>query len=57
MDFDFTDDQVSLRDAVARRIDFTSPEGKAYRLREQTARLTRGDIDDPSVDQRRHHRW
>ena len=31
--------QSNLRDAVRRTIDFTSPEGKAYRLREQTAVL------------------
>jgi malate synthase len=31
--------QVNLRDAVARRIDFTSPDGKAYRLAEKTATL------------------
>jgi malate synthase len=31
--------QLNLSDAVARRIDFTSPEGKAYRLVEQPAVL------------------
>jgi len=31
--------QVNLRDAVNRRIDFTSPEGKDYRLDDQTAVL------------------
>jgi len=31
--------QVSLVDAVRRQIDFTSPEGKEYRLKEQTAVL------------------
>jgi malate synthase len=31
--------QVNLRDAVARRIDFTSPEGKAYRLNPAVATL------------------
>ena len=31
--------QVNLRDAVARRIDFTSPEGKAYRLNPAIATL------------------
>jgi malate synthase len=31
--------QANLRDAVARRIDFTSPEGKAYRLSEKPAVL------------------
>ena len=31
--------QINLRDAVARRIDFTSPEGKAYRLNEKVATL------------------
>ena len=30
---------VNLRDAIRRRIDFTSPEGKAYRLNEKTAVL------------------
>ena len=31
--------QINLRDAVARRIDFTSPEGKPYRLNPQIATL------------------
>jgi malate synthase len=31
--------QANLRDAVRRQIDFTSPEGKAYRLAEKTAVL------------------
>jgi malate synthase len=31
--------QINLRDAVARRIDFASPDGKQYRLKEQTATL------------------
>ena len=31
--------QINLRDAVARRIDFKSPEGKQYRLNEKTATL------------------
>ncbi len=31
--------QVNLRDAVRRTIEFTSPEGKAYRLKERTATL------------------
>jgi malate synthase len=31
--------QINLRDAVDRNIDFTSPEGKSYRLAEQTATL------------------
>jgi len=31
--------QINLRDAVARRIDFTSPEGKAYRLNPNVATL------------------
>ena len=31
--------QINLRDAVARRIDFTSPEGKAYRLNPKIATL------------------
>ena len=31
--------QLNLRDAVARRIDFTSPEGKAYKLSERPAVL------------------
>jgi len=31
--------QINLRDAVNRRIDFTSPEGKRYTLNEQTAVL------------------
>ncbi len=31
--------QVNLRDAVRRKIDFTSPEGKQYRLAEKTAVL------------------
>ncbi|MCC7041001.1 MAG: malate synthase A [Burkholderiales bacterium] len=31
--------QVNLRDAVRRRIDFTTPEGKAYRLKDKTAVL------------------
>jgi malate synthase len=31
--------QVNLTDAIERRIDFTSPEGKEYRLGEQTATL------------------
>jgi len=31
--------QANLRDAVARRIDFTSPEGKRYALKEQVAVL------------------
>ena len=30
---------LNLRDAIRRRIDFTSPEGKQYRLREKTAML------------------
>jgi len=30
---------VNLRDAIRRRIDFTSPEGKAYRLKDKTAVL------------------
>ena len=30
---------VNLRDAIRRRVDFTSPEGKAYRLNEKTAVL------------------
>ncbi len=30
---------INLRDAIRRRIDFTSPEGKAYRLNEKTAVL------------------
>ena len=30
---------LNLRDAIRRRIDFTSPEGKAYRLNEKTAVL------------------
>ena len=31
--------QMNLRDAVARRIDFTSPEGKQYKLNPNTATL------------------
>ena len=31
--------QLNLRDAIRRRIDFTSPEGKQYRLNEKTAVL------------------
>ena len=31
--------QVNLSDAIERRIDFTSPEGKAYRLNERVATL------------------
>jgi len=31
--------QVNLRDAIRRRIDFTTPEGKAYRLKDKTAVL------------------
>jgi malate synthase len=31
--------QVNLRDAIRRRIDWTSPEGKAYKLAERTATL------------------
>ena len=31
--------QLNLRDAIRRRIDYTSPEGKAYRLNERTATL------------------
>jgi malate synthase len=31
--------QLNLRDAIRRRIDFVSPEGKAYRLNERTAVL------------------
>jgi malate synthase len=30
---------INLRDAIRRRVDFTSPEGKAYRLNEKTAVL------------------
>ena len=30
---------INLRDAIRRRIDFTSPEGKAYKLNEKTAML------------------
>src|SRR5690349_12153945 len=30
---------VNLRDAIRRRVDFTSPEGKSYRLNEKTAVL------------------
>ena len=33
------DGQVNLRDAVRRTIEFSSPEGKVYRLRDQTAVL------------------
>ena len=31
--------QLNLRDAIRRRIDYASPEGKAYRLNERTATL------------------
>ncbi|MEP6996800.1 MAG: malate synthase A [Betaproteobacteria bacterium] len=31
--------QINLRDAIRRQIDYTSPEGKAYRLDEKTATL------------------
>jgi malate synthase len=31
--------QINLRDAIARAIEFTSPEGKSYRLNERTATL------------------
>ncbi len=31
--------QINLRDAIRRRIDFTSPEGRQYRLNENTAAL------------------
>jgi malate synthase len=31
--------QLNLRDAIRRRIDYTSPEGKAYRLNDKTAVL------------------
>src|SRR4051812_49886862 len=31
--------QINLRDAIRRRIGFTSPEGKEYRLKEKTAVL------------------
>ncbi|HUQ42734.1 MAG TPA: hypothetical protein VM052_09545, partial [Candidatus Limnocylindrales bacterium] len=31
--------QQNLGDAIARKIDFTSPEGKAYKLRDKTATL------------------
>ena len=31
--------QINLRDAIRRRIDYVSPEGKAYRLNEKTATL------------------
>ena len=30
---------INLRDAIRRRIDFTSPEGKAYKLNDKTAVL------------------
>src|SRR6478672_6428557 len=33
------DGQINLRDAVRRQIDYTSPEGKSYRLDEKTATL------------------
>jgi malate synthase len=33
------DGQINLRDAIRRRIDYTSPEGKAYRLADRTAVL------------------
>jgi malate synthase len=33
------DGQINLRDAVNRTIEFTSPEGKTYRLNDQTATL------------------
>ncbi len=33
------DGQINLRDAINRTIDFTSPEGKAYKLNEKTATL------------------
>src|SRR5258707_6725221 len=33
------DGQINLRDAVLRTIEFQSPEGKAYRLKEQVAEL------------------
>ena len=31
--------QINLRDAIRRRIDYVSPEGKAYRLNDRTATL------------------
>ena len=31
--------QINLRDAIRRTIEFTSPEGKGYRLKERTATL------------------
>ena len=37
--FNLVDGQVNLIDAVRRRIDFTSPEGKEYRLNDETATL------------------
>jgi malate synthase len=37
--FNMLDGQLNLRDAVRRTITFTSPEGKGYRLNEQTAVL------------------
>src|SRR5258708_3132260 len=46
--------QVNLIDAIERRIDFTSPEGKAYRLNDKVATLLvrpRGwHLDEPHVD-------
>src|SRR5436189_268827 len=33
------DGQVNLRDAINRKIDFTTPEGKAYKLNAKTATL------------------
>jgi malate synthase len=37
--FNMVDGQINLRDAVRRTITFTSPEGKSYRLNDQTAVL------------------
>ena len=37
--FNNIDGQINLRDAVNRTIDFTSPEGKAYKLNDKIATL------------------
>ena len=42
--------QVNLTDAIERRINFTSPEGKEYKLNERVATLlVRRVVLDPSV--------
>ena len=52
--------QINLRDAIRRRIDYTSPEGKAYRLKPQDRRALRpaarlAPAREARADRRRAH--